>query len=90
MKIQLSKRAERDLDWFDENQPKLSLKIEELIADIQIHPETGLGKPERLRHDLSGCWSRRINKEHHLVYRIEESGEGPVLIILSCRFYYEG
>ncbi len=59
-------------------------KINTLIADIQRSPFTGLGKPEPLKRNLRGFWSRRITREHRLVYRIEAG----VLQIAQCRFHY--
>jgi len=59
-------------------------KINELIKDIQRTPFAGLGKPEPLKFELAGKWSRRINDEHRLVYQIKE-GE---IIILQCRYHY--
>ena len=59
-------------------------KIAQLIDDIKISPYSGLGKPEQLKHHMSGVWSRRINNEHRLVYEI---GEG-VIVILSVKGHY--
>jgi toxin YoeB len=59
-------------------------KINALIKDIQRTPFTGIGKPEPLKHSLQGCWSRRIDNEHRLVYEIE----GNVVKIIACRFHY--
>ena len=59
-------------------------KINTLIDDIPRHPFTGLGKPEPLKRNLRGFWSRRITREHRLVYRIEQG----VLQIAQCRFHY--
>lgn len=59
-------------------------RINTLIDDIQCHPFTGLGKPEPLKRNLSGFWSRRITREHRLVYRINRG----VLQIVQCRFHY--
>ena len=59
-------------------------KINQLIRDIQRDPFDGLGKPEGLKNDLSGFWSRRISSEHRLVYRIDD-GE---LVIAQCRGHY--
>lgn len=59
-------------------------RINKLIADMQRHPDTGLGKPERLKGDLSGCYSRRIDQEHRLVYRVN----GDTIEILQCRGHY--
>ena len=62
----------------------LLAKINRLIAECQRHPFEGTGKPEPLRGDYSGWWSRRIDREHRLVYRVV----GDDLEILSCRFHY--
>jgi toxin YoeB len=59
-------------------------RINELIADIQRHPFEGIGKPEALRFDLSGYWSRRINQEHRLVYKVTQRE----IIIVQCRLHY--
>ena len=60
-------------------------RINELIKDIQRTPYEGKGKPESLKYDLTGFWSRRIDREHRLVYRIEENE----LFIYSCKFHYD-
>jgi toxin YoeB len=59
-------------------------KINTLIKECLRHPFEGTGKPEPLKGDLSGHWSRRIDREHRLVYRVE----GDSLIIVQCRFHY--
>jgi toxin YoeB len=65
---------------------KILKKINELIRSIQREPFAGIGKPEKLRFDLSGYWSRRINKEHRLVYRVDlEAGK---IVIIQCRLHY--
>jgi toxin YoeB len=64
---------------------KLYSKIVALIQDIDRSPFTGLGKPEPLKYEFSGYWSRRINDEHRLVYKITDAE----IIIVSCRYYYE-
>lgn len=65
----------------DRGMPK---KINNLIRDIERDPYTGIGKPEILRFDLTGCWSRRIDQEHRLVYRMD----GEDLHVLACRHHY--
>lgn len=60
-------------------------KLFTLLEELTEHPFTGTGKPERLRHELSGMWSRRINKEHRLVYEVE----GNSVFILSAKGHYE-
>jgi toxin YoeB len=59
-------------------------KINELIKDIKRNPYTGIGKPEPLKHQLQGCFSRRINQEHRLVYEIYED----CIHLISCRYHY--
>jgi toxin YoeB len=59
-------------------------KINSLITDIMRDPIKGLGKPEPLKHELSGFWSRRITDEHRLMYQVS----GEQLIIASCKFHY--
>jgi toxin YoeB len=70
-------------DWAAQDK-KIHRKIITLINDILRQPFTGLGKPEPLKHELNGYWSRRITDEHRLVYKVAETE----IIILSCRFHY--
>lgn len=65
---------------------KMLSRINELIKEGCRTPGSGRGKPEALRFDLSGCWSRRIDREHRLVYRVEE--ESGTLLVLSCRYHH--
>lgn len=64
--------------------PKLYGRLVRLINEAAREPFTGLGKPEPLRHKLSGCWSRRISEEHRLVYRVSPEA----ITIISCRDHY--
>lgn len=66
---------------------KLMKKILTIIKELEEHPETGIGKPERLRHQLSGKWSRRINLKDRLIYRIDE--ENKTVEILATRDHYK-
>ena len=61
-------------------------KILSLIKDIKRNPTDGIGKPEPLKYELSGCWSRRITDEHRLVYQISE--DNNEIIIISCKKHY--
>jgi len=70
-------------EWATEDK-KLFKKIAELIKDACRTPFQGLGKPEPLKHALSGFWSRRITQEHRLVYKVEKD----TLFIVSCKFHY--
>ncbi|WP_434685843.1 Txe/YoeB family addiction module toxin [Pseudanabaena minima] len=76
--------AFEDLAWWIENDRKKALKIIKLIREVQRNPFEGTGQPEALKHDLSGCWSRRIDQEHRLVYEILDNK----IRILACRFHY--
>jgi toxin YoeB len=79
----------RDRAWSDylhwqQTDRKVVKRINALIRDIARDPFSGLGKPEPLKHDLAGLWSRRIDAEHRLVYTFVD-GE---LIIVQCRYHY--
>lgn len=85
MKIKFSKIAWEDyMSWQFEDRSMVK-RINELIKDIQRTPYEGKGKPKSLKYDLTGFWSRRIDREHRLVYRIEENE----LFIYSCKFHYD-
>lgn len=72
------------LSWQDIDKKTLK-RINELIRDIMENPYQGIGKPEPLRYQLAGYWSRRINQEDRLIYKIE----GDLLIIISCSEHYK-
>lgn len=63
-------------------------RINELLRDAMRQPFAGLGKPEPLKGDLKGWWSRRITGEHRLVYRVDGSGEAQTLTVAMCRYHY--
>ena len=71
------------LYWQDTDKSKLR-RINQIIRDIQRSPFDGIGKPEPLRHNLAGLWSRRIDDEHRLVYAIV----GEDIVIVQCRYHY--
>ena len=86
MEIIYSSQAQEDIQfWKKSGDTKTMNKISSLIISIEQNPFLGIGKPEALKYELSGCWSRRITKEHRVVYRIINSGE---IEIISCRFHY--
>lgn len=64
--------AFEDLAWWIEQDRQKALRIVSLIKDVGRDPFKGIGKPEPLRHELKGCWSRRIDQEHRLVYQVTE------------------
>jgi toxin YoeB len=84
-RIVFSKNAwEEYVSWQTEDK-KMIKKINSLIRDIQSSPFDGIGKPEPLKYDLAGLWSRRIDREHRLVYKVE----GNDVFIYSCRYHYD-
>ncbi len=83
--MKFTRQAAEDIEFWKRSSPQVVKRIKLLLEDIGAHPFTGLGKPEALKHDLSGWWSRRITEEHRLVYRLR-NGE---LEISSCRFHYQ-
>lgn len=85
MKIQFTEEAWKDFEWFLDKDKRIVKRIRELLKDIGRHPDEGIGKPERLRFQLSGCWSRRITKEHRLVYKVDKD----TVTVISCRYHYE-
>ena len=90
MEIVFSKKAQNDiLLWNKSRKKKILKKISELLRDIQRTPYEGIGKPEQLKHNLSGVWSRRIDKEHRLVYEIIDEKTIEILNILSVKGHYE-
>ena len=85
MEIIYQKRALEDLDfWKTSGNKQIQKKITELLNDIVQHPFTGIGKPEPLKHQLQGSWSRRITDEHRLVYEVFEGN----IHIFSMRGHY--
>jgi len=85
MKILFSLKAWDDYLYWLEVDKKTTRKINALIKDISRTPYEGIGKPEPLRHALAGYWSRRIDGEHRLVYKVEDD----TLKILQARYHYE-
>nr|WP_299418800.1 Txe/YoeB family addiction module toxin [uncultured Emticicia sp.] len=69
--------------WASENKQNFK-KIGELLKEIQRTPFLGKGKPEPLKHELKGCWSRRITDEHRLVYEVTND----LIVIISCKYHY--
>lgn len=79
MEIIFAPKALEDLKYWKKSGNKIiQKKIQELILAIQENPFEGIGKPEQLKHNLSGLWSRRINQEHRLVYEINERNESII------------
>lgn len=90
MDIVFTKNAWDDFEYWIENDAELVKKIKELLKSIRQNPFTGIGKPEPLKYDLKGYWSRRISSEHRLVYKISGvKGVDQKCFILQCRFHYD-
>lgn len=85
MKVTFTEAVWNDYLWFQDTDNKLLKRINTLIKEIMWTPFEGMGKPEPLKANLSGYWSRRINTEHRLVYEVSEDN----IIIVACRFHYQ-
>lgn len=84
MKTTFAEQAWVDYLYWQQTDKALLKRINALIEEIKRTPFTGKGKPEPLRHHLTGFWSRRINQEHRLVYRVTDDA----VMIVSCRYHY--
>ena len=82
--VEFDASAFEDLAWWIEQDRSQALRIVRLVREVQREPISGVGKPEPLRHVLSGCWSRHINQEHRLVYQVLPEK----IRVLACRFHY--
>jgi toxin YoeB len=90
MQIIFTPKAKKDLDfWVKSGNKNILKKINALIEDIQLHPFDGIGKPEALKYNLTGVWSRRIDREHRLIYEIIDESTIEILNILSLKGHYE-
>ncbi len=87
MKIAFEKIAFADFTAWAEQDRKIHKRIVSLIIDIMRNPHQGIGKPEPLKHELHGYWSRRIDHEHRLVYCVETETE--TITIIACKHHYE-
>ena len=88
MNLLFAKAAWADYLFWQANDLTVLARVNELIKDAERTPFTGIGKPEPLVGDYKGWWSRRITREHRLVYRVAGSGAVQYLEIASCRFHY--
>ncbi|MFA6116441.1 MAG: Txe/YoeB family addiction module toxin [Sphingomonas sp.] len=87
MTIAFSRHAAADYRAWETEDPAMAARLQALIADVMDDPFQGAGKPEALRGVLSGWWSRRIGREHRLVYRVAGRGTAAVLQIAQCRYH---
>ena len=84
MDIEFTESAHEDYLFWEQNDPKKFERIQKLCKAVLKDPFKGIGKPEPLKYDLQGCWSRRIDKTNRLVYRKEEEK----ITVISCRYHY--
>ena len=82
--LRFSENAIKDLTFWAKTNPKKYSKCKQIFEHILTDPFTGIAKPEPLRHQLSGCWSRRLDKQHRIVYKVENK----VITIIACRYHY--
>ena len=84
MKLIFAERGWEDYLYWQRTDKKILKRINTLIKDIKRNPYSGIGDPEPLKYNWSGFWSRRINREHRLVYAVEKDA----ISIAQCRFHY--
>ena len=84
MNLLFTDEAWEDYGYWQSHDKKLLKKINSLLKEIKRNPFEGTGKPEALKHELQGCWSRRINQEHRLVYEVFDTQ----INVLACRYHY--
>lgn len=85
MRFVFNKDSWEEYLYWQKTDRRVLKKINELLRDISRHPFEGMGKPEALKHDLAGLWSRRIDQEHRLVYQVKDDE----IRIIKCRFHYD-
>jgi toxin YoeB len=88
VKLVFTSAAWTDYTRWQTEDAAVVVRINVLIGECVRHPFTGTGKPEPLKRNLAGWWSRRINREHRLVYRVTGKGDAQALEVLSCRYHY--
>ena len=84
MRLTFTDESWEDYEFWQKNDKSKLKRINLLIKEIKRSPFDGIGKPEPLKFELQGCWSRRIDDEHRLVYEVKDD----VLTIISCRYHY--
>ncbi|HEX5102628.1 MAG TPA: Txe/YoeB family addiction module toxin [Pirellulaceae bacterium] len=85
MRLVFTPSAWDDYLWFQNHDRKLLKRLNQLIEDVKRSPFQGIGKPEPLKGELSGFWSRRVNDEHRLVY----FATATEIVIVACRYHYQ-
>ena len=84
MKLIFGEQSWSDYVYWQVTDKKILKKINMLLQDIKRNPFDGLGKPEPLKHEMAGTWSRRITQEHRLVYEVFQES----ILVVSCRYHY--
>ena len=85
MHLEFKEQAFEDLQYWVQMNPKIAKRLLRLIEETKLNPFTGTGKPEPLKGELAGWWSKRIDQEHRLIYRVE----GNSLIIAQAKGHYD-
>jgi toxin YoeB len=88
MRLAFSPRGWEDYLHWQAEDPKMVARVNELLCDAMRSPFQGIGKPEPLRESWAGWWSRRIDNEHRLVYRVAGKGDDQRLEVAQCRYHY--
>ena len=89
MTIEFTVHGWEEFSYWTENDPAMVEKINEIIGSVMKTPFSGIGKPEPLKYDLKGFWSRRISGEHRLIYKISGTkGTDQKCFIIQCSFHY--
>ncbi len=84
MEVVYATRSQEDREYWEQKNPKIIERIDKLVKDIKKHPYKGIGKPEPLKFEKLGYWSKRITPEHRLVYKIANNK----IYIAQCRYHY--
>ena len=86
MRVVFVEESWEDYLYWQKTDRKMLSRINKLLREIARDPYHGTGKPEPLKHKFRGYWSRRINAEHRLIYRVTDSG----ILVAKCRFHFDG
>lgn len=89
MNLQFTPNGWADCLYWQENDRSILKRVNEVIRDALRDPFKGIGKPEPLKGNLSGCWSRRITGDHRLVYCVTGKSDAQALTVLACRYHYD-
>lgn len=84
MNVTFTPTALDDLRYWIKTDKRQAERVLALLEEVRRSPFEGTGKPEPLRFQLAGCWSRRIDREHRLVYQVEEKE----IVVIACRYHY--